>query len=105
VALNAQETYAKGLKDQLIQFGLQCDKELKEAEAAAEARLKEALDDASNSTAVLRAELEEAAKGRKAAEERLGLLEADQKGYDLLVVQTDALAKRKCFSFFSGFCL
>ncbi|KAK1569463.1 hypothetical protein QYE76_017722, partial [Lolium multiflorum] len=68
-ALDAQETYSRGLKDQLIQ-------------------------DANNSTVVLRAELEEGAKARKAAEDQAARLEGEQKEYDQLVMQTDALALR-----------
>jgi hypothetical protein len=48
---------------------------------------------------VLRAELEEGGKARKAAEDRAALLEAEQKEYDLLVMQTDALALSKFFLF------
>nr|XP_051190652.1 formin-like protein 5 [Lolium perenne] len=58
-ALDAQKAVTRGLKDDLIQIGLRHDQELKDAKAAAEAQLKEALDDSVNSTAVLRAELEE----------------------------------------------
>ncbi|KAK1651642.1 hypothetical protein QYE76_069447 [Lolium multiflorum] len=93
-ALSAQKTISKELKDQLIQLGLEHSKALKAAQAAAEAKLDEALEDASNSTVVLQAELEEAAKARKAAEDKATRLEAEQKEYDLLVTQTDALAFR-----------
>ena len=48
---------------------------------------------------VLQAELEEAAKARKAAEDKAARLKAEQKEYDLLVTQTDALAFRKFFLF------
>ena len=79
---------------------------MKAAQAAAETKLNETLEDASNSTVVLQAELEEAAKARKAAEDQAARLEAEQKEYDLLVTQTDALALRKFLPFsFSGFCL
>ena len=68
--------------------------------------MHEALEDAGNSNMVLQTELEELAKARKAAEEKAARLEAEQKEYDLLVTQTDALAFRKFFPFFfSGFCL
>ncbi|KAK1652597.1 hypothetical protein QYE76_070402 [Lolium multiflorum] len=67
-ALDAQKAITRGLKDELIQIGLRHDQELKDAKAAAEAQLKEALDDSVNSTAVLRAELEEGGKARKAAD-------------------------------------
>jgi hypothetical protein len=98
-ALDAQKAVTRGLKDDLIQIGLRHDQELKDAKAAAEAQLKEALYDSVNSTAVLLAELEEGGKARKAAEDRAALLEAEQKEYDLLVMQTDALALSKLFLF------
>jgi hypothetical protein len=98
-ALDAQETYSKGLKDQLIQLGLKHNEEMKAAQTAAEAKLNEALEDANNSTVMLRAELEEGAKARKAAEEQAARLEGEQKEYDLLVMQTDQLAFRKFFLF------
>ncbi|KAK1691992.1 hypothetical protein QYE76_008689 [Lolium multiflorum] len=69
-ALDAQETYSKGLKDQLIQLGLKHNEAMKATQAAAEAKLNEALEDANNSTVVLWAELEEGAKARKAAEDQ-----------------------------------
>ncbi|KAK1681757.1 hypothetical protein QYE76_042605 [Lolium multiflorum] len=93
-ALDAQELVSRGLKDQVIQAGLRHDKELKDAKAAAEAKLSEVLEDSTNSSAVLRAELEEMSKARKAAEDRVALLTAEQKEYDQLVMQTDALALR-----------
>ncbi|KAK1604012.1 hypothetical protein QYE76_027685 [Lolium multiflorum] len=93
-ALDSLDLYAKGLKDQLIQAGLKHGEAMKAAEAAAASKLDAALEDASNSNAVLNAKLEEMAKARKAAEEKAALLEAEQKGYDLLVMQTDALALR-----------
>ncbi|KAK1683052.1 hypothetical protein QYE76_043900 [Lolium multiflorum] len=80
-ALDAQEIASRGLKDQLIQAGLRHDKELKEAKTAAEAKLAEFLEDSTNSSAMLRAELEEESKARKAAKERVALLTAEQKEY------------------------
>ncbi|KAK1608515.1 hypothetical protein QYE76_032188 [Lolium multiflorum] len=68
-ALDTQEIVSRGLKDQVIQAGLRHDKELKDAKAAAEAKLNELLEDSTNSSAVLRAELEEESKARKAAED------------------------------------
>ncbi|KAK1626674.1 hypothetical protein QYE76_000989 [Lolium multiflorum] len=53
-ALDAQELYSKGLKDQLIQLGLKHNEAMKAAQAAAEAKLNEALEDANNSTVVAR---------------------------------------------------
>jgi peptidoglycan hydrolase CwlO-like protein len=68
--------------------------------------MHEALEDAGNSNTVLRTELEELAKVQKAAEEKVARLEAEQKEYDQLVVQTDAHAYRKFLPFpFSNFCL
>ena len=66
-ALDAQELISRGLKDQLIQFGLRHDQEMKDAKAAAEARLNKVLEDSTNSTSVLQAEMEEGGKARKAA--------------------------------------
>jgi ABC-type multidrug transport system fused ATPase/permease subunit len=102
-ALDAQETYASGLKEQLIQLGLKHSDAMKAAQAAAEAKLNEALEDANNSNAVLHAELEEGAKARKAAEGEAARLKAEQQEYDLLVMQTDSVALRKFFFFFAGF--
>ncbi|KAK1613072.1 hypothetical protein QYE76_036745 [Lolium multiflorum] len=63
--LSAQKTSYQELKSQLIQLGLDHAKVLKAAEADAAAKMDEALEDASNATVVLRAELEELAKARK----------------------------------------
>jgi hypothetical protein len=103
--LSAQKASYKELKDQLIQLGLDHAQALKAAESAAEAKLNEALEDASNANVVLQAELEEAAKARKAAEDKAARLEAEQKEYDLLVTQTDALALRKFLFFLFRFLL
>ncbi|KAK1607820.1 hypothetical protein QYE76_031493 [Lolium multiflorum] len=92
--LDAQKTSYQKLKEQLIQLSLEHAKALETAESAAEARLNEALEDAGNANVVLQAELEEAAKARKAAEDKAARLDAEQKEYDLLVTQTDALALR-----------
>ena len=102
-----------------MQAGVRYAEELKAAEAAAEARLNEALEDAGNTNAVLQAELEEGAKAikaaegkaakahkaaaeearkaQKAAESEVARLKAEQKEYDLLVTRTDALALRTFF--------
>lgn len=96
-ALDAQDLYSRGLKDQLIQAELKHSEAMKAAQAAAEAKLNEALEDANNSTVVLRAELEEGAKARKAAEDEAARLKAEQEEYDLFVMQTDSLARRKFF--------
>ncbi|KAK1620197.1 hypothetical protein QYE76_025714 [Lolium multiflorum] len=67
-ALEAQKEISRELKDQAMQAGVRYAEELKAAEAAAEARLNEALEDAGNANVVLQAELEEAAKALKTAE-------------------------------------
>ena len=103
--LTAQETYSRGLKEQLIQLELKHSEAMKVAETAAEARLNEALEDANNSTAVLRAELDEGARARQAAEDEAARLKAEQQEYDLLVMQTDALALSKYLFSLSRFCL
>jgi hypothetical protein len=103
-ALDAQDLYSKGLKDQLIQIGLKHSEAMKAAQAAAESKMNEALEGANNSNVVLRAELEEGAKARKAAEDEAARLTAEQEEYDHLVMQTDSLARRK-FSFLCRFCL
>ncbi|KAK1617810.1 hypothetical protein QYE76_023327 [Lolium multiflorum] len=115
-ALDAQKEISRELKDQAMQAGVRYAEELKAAEAAAEARLNEALEDAGNANVVLQAELEEGAKAlkaaegkaakahkaaaeearkaQKAAESEVARLKAEQKEYDLLVTRTDALALR-----------
>ncbi|KAK1669875.1 hypothetical protein QYE76_058034 [Lolium multiflorum] len=90
--LSAHKTSYQELKSQLIQLGLVHAKALKAAEADAAAKMDEALEDASNATVVLRAELEELAKARK--EEKAARLEEEQKECNRLVLQTDTLAYR-----------
>ncbi|KAK1619586.1 hypothetical protein QYE76_025103 [Lolium multiflorum] len=68
--LSAQKASYQELKDQLIQLGLDHATALKATESAAEARLNEALEDATNANVVLQAELEEATKALKTAEAR-----------------------------------
>nr|XP_051229803.1 uncharacterized protein LOC127347678 [Lolium perenne] len=92
--LSAHKTSYQELKSQLIQLGLDHAKALKAAEANAAAKLDEALEDASNATVVLRAELEELAKARKGAEEKAARLEEEHKECNQLILQTDALAYR-----------
>ncbi|KAK1663543.1 hypothetical protein QYE76_051702 [Lolium multiflorum] len=70
-ALDAQKTISRELKEQAMQAAVQHSQELKDAKAAAEARLAEVVDDSANSTAVLRAELEEMSKFWKAAEDQV----------------------------------
>nr|XP_051229688.1 uncharacterized protein LOC127347555 [Lolium perenne] len=93
-ALDAQEVISTQLKEKLVQTELRYDQERKEDKAAAEAKLDETLKECADSTAVLRAELDEESGARKAAQDRIALLEAEQKEYDWLVVQTYALALR-----------
>ncbi|XP_071678632.1 uncharacterized protein [Lolium perenne] len=66
--------------------------ELKDAQAAAETKLDDTLKEFAHNSKVLRSELEEESKARKAAEERIGVLTTDQAAYDRLVMQADALA-------------
>ncbi|KAK1664257.1 hypothetical protein QYE76_052416 [Lolium multiflorum] len=88
------ETSYQELKSQLIQLGLDHAKVLEAAEAEAAAKMNEALEEASNATVVLQAELEELAKARKAAEEKAARLEEEHKECNQLILQTDALAHR-----------
>nr|XP_051221449.1 uncharacterized protein LOC127339669 [Lolium perenne] len=66
-ALDAQRTHSSELKDQLMEAELWHSRELKEAQAAAEAKLDESLKEFTNSSAVLRAKLEEQSRARKEA--------------------------------------
>ncbi|KAK1662142.1 hypothetical protein QYE76_050301 [Lolium multiflorum] len=91
-ALDAQEAITAGLKDQLMEAKLRHARELKEAQAAAEAKLDESLKEHTNATAVLRTELEEETLARKGAQDRIATFTADQAEYDRLVMQADALA-------------
>ncbi|KAK1630163.1 hypothetical protein QYE76_004478 [Lolium multiflorum] len=92
--LSAQKTSYQELKSQLIQLGLEHAKILEAAEADAAAKMNEALENASNATVVLQAELEELAKARKAAEEKVARLEEERKECNQLILQTDNLAHR-----------
>ena len=78
-----------------MQAALQHDQALKDAQAAAEARLAEVVEDSTNSNTVLMTELEEERKARKAAEHHIEVMTTDHKEYDRLVMQIDALAFRK----------
>ncbi|KAK1614572.1 hypothetical protein QYE76_020089 [Lolium multiflorum] len=91
-ALSAQKTSYKELKEQAMQARLQHDQDLKDAKAAAEARLAEVVEDSTNSNTVLMTELEEERKARKAAEHHIEVMTTDHKEYDRLVMQIDALA-------------
>ncbi|KAK1614143.1 hypothetical protein QYE76_019660 [Lolium multiflorum] len=81
------EATVKDLTDQLATL-----KELKDAKAATELKLDDTLKEFAHNSEVLRLELEEQSKARKAAEERIAALTTDQAAYDQLVVQADALA-------------
>ena len=94
-ALDAQKTASRELKEQAMQAALQHDQALKDAKAAAEARLAEVVDDSTNSNVVLRTELEKERKARKAVERHIEVMTTDHKEYDRLVMQIDALALRK----------
>ncbi|KAK1613042.1 hypothetical protein QYE76_036715 [Lolium multiflorum] len=91
-ALDAQRKVTAELKDKLMESEVRHSQELKDAKAAAELKLDDTLKEFTNSSAVLRTELEEESKARKAAEERIAALTTDQAAYDQLVVQADALA-------------
>jgi predicted neutral ceramidase superfamily lipid hydrolase len=78
-----------------MQAALQHEQALKDARAAAEARLAEVVEDSTNSNTVLTTELEEERKARKAAEHLIEVMTTDHKEYDRLVMQIDALALRK----------
>ncbi|KAK1604838.1 hypothetical protein QYE76_028511 [Lolium multiflorum] len=93
--LSAQKTSYQELKSQLVQLGLDHAKVLEAAEADAAAKMNEALENASNATVVLQAELEELAKARKAAEEKVAWLEEERKECNKLILQTDNLAHRE----------
>ncbi|KAK1646661.1 hypothetical protein QYE76_064466 [Lolium multiflorum] len=99
-ALAAQETISRELKDQLVQAELRHDRELKEAKAAAQAKLNDSLEEFTNASAVLRAELEEDRGARKEAEARITTMTTNQAQYDQLVMQADALAFRNMFLYF-----
>jgi predicted aminopeptidase len=82
-----------------MQAELRHGRELKEAQAAAEAKLDESLKDFTNASAVLRTQLEEETRVRKEAQDRIATLTADQAEYDRLVMQADALALSNPFFF------
>jgi t-SNARE complex subunit (syntaxin) len=85
-----------------MQAELRHSRELKEAQAAAEAKLDESLKDFSDASAQLRKQLEEESRLLKEARDRNAVLTSDQAEYDWLVIQADALAFSKplFFSFF-----
>ena len=81
-----------------MQAELRQAQELKDAQAAAEAKLDESLKDFSDASAQLRKELEEESRLRKEAQDRNATLTTDQAEYDRLVIQADTLALSKSFS-------
>ncbi|XP_071683843.1 uncharacterized protein [Lolium perenne] len=91
-ALDAQRTRFSELKDKLMEAEVRHSQELKDAKAAAETKLDDTLKEYAHNSEVLRLELEEQSKARKAAEDRIGILTTDQAEYDRLVMQADALA-------------
>jgi hypothetical protein len=105
-ALDVQRTNFSELKEHLRAAESRHSRELKEVRAAAEAKLNESLEEYTNSTAVLRAELEEQtkaredqSKARETAENQVSALMMEQKDYDRLVIQTDTLLLSKSFFF------
>ncbi|KAK1666173.1 hypothetical protein QYE76_054332 [Lolium multiflorum] len=88
--LSAQKTSYQELKSQLVQLGLDHAKALEAAEADAAAKMNEALENASNATVVLQAELEELAKARKGAEEKSRALRRSTSGVQPPILATDA---------------
>jgi hypothetical protein len=99
-ALDAQEKISAELKDKLIQAGLQHARELKEAQAAGEAKLDDALKDFSDASGQLQKEMEEESRLLKEAQYRNATLASDQAEFDRLVIQADELALSKfLFSF------
>jgi hypothetical protein len=83
-----------------MQAELRHSQELKDAQAAAETKLDDSLKEYAHNSEVLRIELEEQSKARKAAEDRIATLTTDQAEYDRLVIQADTLALRKSLFFF-----
>jgi t-SNARE complex subunit (syntaxin) len=82
-----------------MQAELRHGRELKEAQAAAEAKLDESLKDYTDASSQLRKELDET-RLRKEAEARIATLTTDQAEYDRLVIQADKLAFSKFFLLF-----
>jgi t-SNARE complex subunit (syntaxin) len=76
-ALDAQENISTGLKDQLMQAKLRHSRELRDAQAAAEAKLDESLKDFSDASARLWKELEEESQLLKEAQDRNATLTSD----------------------------
>jgi hypothetical protein len=87
-----------------MQAELRHDRELKEAQADAEAKLDESLKDYTDASSQLQKELEEETRLWKEAQARNATLTSDQAEYDRLVIQADTLAFSKPLFLFS-FCL
>jgi t-SNARE complex subunit (syntaxin) len=86
-ALDAQRNIAAELKDKLIQAELQHTRELKEARAAGETKLDEALKDFSDASGQLQKELEEETRLLKEAEDQNAILAADQAQFVRMIIQ------------------
>jgi t-SNARE complex subunit (syntaxin) len=86
-----------------VQVEIRHAQELKDAQAAAEAKLDESLKEFSDASAQLRKELEEESRQLKEVRDRNAVLTTDQAEYDRLVIQADTLAFSK--SFFLCSCL
>jgi hypothetical protein len=99
-ALDAQEKISAELKDKLVQAELQHTRELKDVEAAGEAKFDAALKDFHDASGQLQKELEEETRLLKDAEDRNATLAADQAQFIRMIIQADELALRKFFFFF-----
>jgi t-SNARE complex subunit (syntaxin) len=99
-ALDAHKKISAELKDKLMQAGLQHARELKEAQAAGEAKLDTSLKDFHGASAQLQKELEEESRLLKEAQDRNATLASDQAEFDHLVIQANELALSKFFFLF-----
>jgi hypothetical protein len=98
--LEAQRALAAQLKEKLMQAEPKHTQVLKEAQAAGEAKLEEALRDFTDASGQMRKDLDEGGKLLKEAENRNSDLLADQAEFDMMVIQTDQQALSKFFLFF-----
>jgi t-SNARE complex subunit (syntaxin) len=88
-------TAYREMKEQAMDAELRHARELQKAKATAEAKLDETLKEYTDSTAGLRKKLEEEAAARKAAQDKIVRLTADQADYNKMLMQIDALACSK----------
>jgi septal ring factor EnvC (AmiA/AmiB activator) len=88
-------TAHREMKEHAMDAELRHARKLQKAKATAEAKLDETLKEYTDSTAGLRKELEEEAAARKAAQDKIAQLTADQADYDQMVMQINALACSK----------